>query len=67
MNTRTHPAKLAPSYYGHSVGWWEGDTLVIDTVGFNEGFWFDRRGTPHTDQLKTVDPKIYAVAETFFG
>ena len=55
MNTRTHPANLAPSYYGHSVGWWEGDTLVIDTVGFNEGFWFDRRGTPHTEQLKTVE------------
>jgi len=55
MDGRTHPANLAPSYYGHSVGWWEGDTLVIDTVGFNEGFWFDRRGTPHTEKLRTLE------------
>ena len=44
MDGRTHPANLAPSYYGHSIGWWEGDTLVVDTIGFNEGFWIDRRG-----------------------
>ena len=31
-----------------SVGTWEGDTLVIDTVGFNDKFWFDRRGHPYT-------------------
>ena len=36
MDGRTHPADLKPSYYGHSIGRWEGDTLVIDTVGFNE-------------------------------
>jgi hypothetical protein len=45
MDGRTHPANVRPSYYGHSIGWWEGDTLVIDTVGFNEGFWMDRDGT----------------------
>ena len=55
MDGRTHPANLAPSYYGHSIGWWEGDTLVIDTVGFNEGFWFDRRGSPHTEKLRTLE------------
>ena len=33
---------LTPSYYGHSIGWWEGDTLVVDTIGFNESFWLDR-------------------------
>jgi hypothetical protein len=55
MDGRTHPANLKPSYYGHSVGWWEGDTLVIDTTGFNERFWFDRRGTPHTDRLRTLE------------
>jgi hypothetical protein len=55
MDGRSHPAGLDPSYYGHSVGWWEGDTLVVDTVGFNEGFWIDRRGAPHTDKLHTIE------------
>jgi hypothetical protein len=44
-----------PSYYGHSIGWWEADTLVIDTVGYNEGFWFDRDGLPHTEKLHTIE------------
>jgi hypothetical protein len=55
MDGRTHPAKLEPSYYGHSIGRWEGDTLVVDTVGFNERFWFDRSGLPHTNQLHTIE------------
>jgi hypothetical protein len=33
----------------------EGDTLVIDSVGFNEDFWMERRGLPHTDQLHTIE------------
>jgi hypothetical protein len=52
---RTHPKNFAPNYYGHSIGWWEGDTLVVDTVGFNERFWFDRSGNPHTEQLRTLE------------
>jgi hypothetical protein len=55
MDGRTHPANLVPSYYGHSVGWWEGDTLVIDSTGFNEGFWMDRRGLPTTEKLRTLE------------
>jgi hypothetical protein len=55
MDGRTHPPKLTPSYYGHSIGWWEGDTLFVDTVGFNEAFWMDRRGMPHTEQLHTLE------------
>jgi hypothetical protein len=55
MDGRSHPKDLVPSYYGHSIGWWEGDTLVVDTVGFNESFWMDRRGSPHTDKLHTVE------------
>ncbi len=55
MDGRTHPKDLAPSYYGHSIGWWEGDTLVIDSTGFNESFWLDRRGIPHTEQLRTLE------------
>jgi hypothetical protein len=55
MDGRSHPPDLEPTYYGHSIGWWEGDTLVVDTTGFNEGFWLDRRGMPHTTQLHTVE------------
>ena len=52
---RSHPKDLVPSYYGHSIGSWEGDTLVVDTVGYNEGFWIDRGAAPHTNQLHTVE------------
>lgn len=38
-----HPLDLEPGNYGHSIGWWEGDTLVIDTVAYNQDFWLDRR------------------------
>ena len=55
MDGRSHPPNLQPSYYGHSIGRWEGDTFVVDTTGFNESFWIDRRGTPHTDRLRIVE------------
>lgn len=54
MDGRVHPKNLDPSYYGHSTGRWEGDTLIVDTVGFNEGFWFSR-GIPHTDLLHMIE------------
>jgi hypothetical protein len=50
-----HPANLVPSYYGDSRGHWEGDTLVVDNTGFNEGFWMDRAGSPHTEKLHFVE------------
>jgi hypothetical protein len=55
MDGRSHPTDFTPTAYGHSIGWWEGDTLVVDTVGFNEKFWLDRRGLPHTEQLHTIE------------
>jgi hypothetical protein len=55
MDGRAHPKDATPSYYGHSVGRWEGDTLVVDSVGFNEKFWFERQGAPHTEQLHLVE------------
>ena len=55
MDVKSHPKNLVPSYYGHSIGHWEGDTLVVDTRGYNEAFWFDRTGLPHTDQLHTTE------------
>ena len=55
MDGRKHPADPDPTWYGHSIGWYEGDTLVIDTIGFNDRFWFDFRGHPHTEQLHTIE------------
>ena len=57
MDGRAHPEGdyLNPSYFGHSVGRWEGDTLVIDTVGFNERFWIHREGFPHTKALHLIE------------
>jgi hypothetical protein len=55
MDGRAHPKDLAPGYYGHSVGRWEGETLVVDTVGFNTRFWMDREGSPHTEQLHLIE------------
>lgn len=55
MDRKEHPKDLIPSYYGDSIGYWEGDTLVIDTVGFNEKFWMSRDGLPHTDRLHLTE------------
>jgi hypothetical protein len=44
-----------PLYYGRSVGKWEGDTLVVDSTGFNEGFWFSNGGLPHTEKLRMIE------------
>ena len=55
MDGRPHPRNWVNNWWGHSIGKWEGDTLVIDTVGYNDKFWFDSRGTPHTEQLHTIE------------
>ena len=55
MDGRSHPPDPIPTWWGHSIGRFEKDTLVIDTVGYNDKFWFDSRGTPHTEQLHTVE------------
>jgi hypothetical protein len=43
---------VTPTYFGYSAGKWEGDMLVLETVGFNERFWFSNGGLPHTESLK---------------
>jgi hypothetical protein len=57
MDGRPHPQgdELNPTYLGHSVGRWEGDTLVVDVVGFNEQTWLDYFGHPHTDQMHVIE------------
>src|SRR5262245_23177104 len=44
-----------PLYYGRAVAHWEGDALVVDVKGFNEKFWFDNGGLPHTEQLHLIE------------
>lgn len=55
MDGRPHPEQVNPTYFGHSVGHWEGDTLVVDTIGYNEKTWLDFGGYMHTEQLHTVE------------
>jgi hypothetical protein len=50
-----HPENLKPSVNGHSIGRWEGETLVIDTIGFDGTAEADRYGTPSTEQLHIVE------------
>jgi hypothetical protein len=55
MDGRKHPDDPDPTWYGHSIGRFEGNTLVVDTVGFNDKFWFDFKGHPHTERLHIVE------------
>jgi hypothetical protein len=50
-----HSSNLKPSWYGESVGHYEGDTLVVDTIGIDKRTWVDAMGTPHTDRLHVVE------------
>jgi len=50
-----HTANPAPSFYGESVGRYEGDTLVIDTIGLNNKTFLDAYRTPHSDKLHVVE------------
>ena len=52
---RVHVNENDPLFYGVSDGHWEGDTLVVETTGFNEGFWFSNGGLPHTRHLRLVE------------
>jgi hypothetical protein len=55
MDGREHPKDLDPSWWGHSIGKWDGDTLVVDTVGFNDKTWLDYQGLPHSDALHIIE------------
>jgi hypothetical protein len=70
--SRPHPKSLTPTYGGDSVAHWEGDTLVVDTVGYNRLGWIDEWGTPHSDKLHMIQRftkadggKTLTIATTF--
>lgn len=55
VDGRAHGTALVPLWMGDSIGHWEGDTLVVDTVNFNDKTWIDRLGHPHSDALHLVE------------
>jgi len=52
---RKLPADPSPAWQGYSVGRWDGDTLVIETAGFNDRGWLDARGTGHSEALRVEE------------
>jgi hypothetical protein len=52
---RAHDTSLGPLWMGDSIGHWEGDTLVTDTVNLNDKTWIDRMGHPHSEALHVVE------------
>jgi hypothetical protein len=55
LDGRSHPKDMDPKWMGHSVGHWEGETLVIDTVGFDDRSWITNVGHPHTEKMHVVE------------
>jgi hypothetical protein len=55
MMNRPHTPDPNPTFLGDGVGHWEGDTLVIDVIGFNDRTWLDQDGHPHTDALHIIE------------
>jgi hypothetical protein len=52
---RSLPEQRNPAWFGYSVGHWEGDTFVVETVGINDRTWLDDAGHPHSDALRIVE------------
>ena len=55
LDTGKHPDDIVPSRAGHSIGKWDGNTLIVDTVGLSEGYLEGRAGVMHSDQLHAVE------------
>ncbi len=55
LDGRGHPKDFGPTWTGHSIGHWDGDTLLVDTVGFNDKFWLTPEGHPHTEKMHLTE------------
>lgn len=55
MDGRAHPKDAEPTWLGYSIGRWEGDALVVESVGFNDKTWLDGFGHPHSDAMKVTE------------
>jgi hypothetical protein len=63
IDGRPHRAGLPPSYLGDAIGWFEGDTLVVETVNFTEDTWLTDNGAFHTRDLRVVE-RLRRVGDT---
>jgi hypothetical protein len=52
---RKHPERVEPTFMGDSVGHWEGDTFIVETIGLNDKTWLDTAGHQHSDQMKVIE------------
>lgn len=52
---RSHTKDPEPTYLGEAIGHWEDDTLVVDTIGFNDRTWLDQDGHPHSPKLHVIE------------
>ena len=55
LDGRAHPKDPEPSWLGYSIGKWDGDALVVETVGFNDKTWLDGGGHPHSDAMRLTE------------
>jgi hypothetical protein len=55
MDRHEHSKDVEPTWMGDSIGRWDGDTLLVDTVGLNDSTWLDQVGHPHSDRLHVVE------------
>jgi hypothetical protein len=55
---REHRTDLAPSWMGDSIGHWEGETLVVESTGFNDRTWIDRIAVPHSEEMRLIE-RVY--------
>ncbi len=55
LDGRTHPKEQQPAWLGYSIGRWDGDTLVIETVGFNGQTWLDGAGHPQSEEMRLTE------------
>lgn len=63
LNMDDHPEDIQPSRGGHSIGHWEDNTLVVDTIGFTAGVLHPLTGVQHSDQMRTVERISYDAEE----
>ena len=54
-NGHTLPSDPQPTWMGYSKGRWDGDTLIVETTGFNDRTWLDDNGHPHSDQMQVTE------------
>jgi len=52
---RAHPKDVEPTWMGHAIGKWDGDTFVVDSIGFNDRTWLDFYGDPRSEKLHLIE------------